>query len=181
MRFDLRHIAAGLALALLAACATPTPYAPSQTARGYGYTETQIEQNRVRLGFRGNTLTDRETVETYLLYRAAELSLERGYDYFVIVDRDTDADRRVQQVGGSRYYPGFYPSWRYYSRRFGWRPWYDPFFDDPVSFREVTQYEANAEVAMFRGERPRDDANAFNAREVESNLRARVVRPAPAR
>jgi hypothetical protein len=39
-----------------------------------GYSEQQIENNRFRVQFAGNSLTDRKTVETYLLYRAAELT-----------------------------------------------------------------------------------------------------------
>ena len=67
MRSFLFAAAAGL----LAACATQTPYQSASTERAYGFQEQWIEDNRVRITFRGNTLTDRETVETYLLYRAA--------------------------------------------------------------------------------------------------------------
>ncbi len=83
---------------LLAACATATPYQPTETA-GYGFREQRIEDNRVRITFRGNTLTDRETVETYLLYRAAEVTLQSGKDYFVVVTRDTEEHSRLQSEG----------------------------------------------------------------------------------
>ena len=75
----------------LAACATPTPYQAAEDGR-QGYAQTQIETNRFRVSFRGNSLTDRETTENYLLYRAAELTLESGYDYFTVVTRATDED-----------------------------------------------------------------------------------------
>jgi hypothetical protein len=51
-----------------------------------------------------------------------------------------------------------------------------PVFDEP-SYREVTRYEAIAEIAMFNGVKPANDANAFNAREVQANLQGRVTRP----
>lgn len=162
-----------LAAALLVgACATATPYQPAAVDR-YGYAEQQIESNRVRITFRGNTLTDRETVETYLLFRAAELTIASGYDHFVIADRGTEARSAVYATGGHR---SPFDHW-YYSPRFGWRPWYDPFWADPTGFREVTRYEAAAEIAMYRGPKPADDANAFDAREVQANLQGRVVRP----
>lgn len=170
-------MAAGFALLALSACATPTAYAPAATPGGYGYTEQQIESNRFRVTFRGNSLTDRELVEAALLYRAAELTLAQGGDYFVVADRDTEARSRFQAMGGRSYYPGFYPRWSYYSPRWGWRPWYDPFWDDPVSYRQVTQYEASAEIAIMRGQKPAGDANAFDAREVQRNLQARVISP----
>jgi hypothetical protein len=162
---------------LLAACATATPYqpAPSGAASGsYGFSEQQIENNRVRITFRGNTVTDRETVETYLLYRAAEVTLQSGRDYFIVANRDTEEHSRLQGAG---HYPRFWYDYWYFSPRRGWSPWYDPFWAEPSSYREVTRYEAVAEIAMFSGQKPASDPNAFDAREVQANLQGRIVRP----
>ncbi|MEI9905187.1 MAG: hypothetical protein WDN06_15415 [Asticcacaulis sp.] len=83
---------AAASLTLLSACATPTPYQAALTTHGYnpGYSDTKLEDNRYRLSFAGNDLTKRETVENYLLYRAAELTLDSGYDWFEVVNRGTD-------------------------------------------------------------------------------------------
>jgi hypothetical protein len=164
---------AALGALTLAACATPTPYQPSADGSSYGYTEQQIEAERLRLSFRGNSLTERETVENYLLFRAAEVAIERGYDHFIIVDRDTQTRTRIQSVGGSARLSSLY----YFHPRIGWRPFYDPFFDD-VTFREVTRYEAVAEVVLGRGPKPADDPNAYDAREVQANLGPLITRPA---
>ncbi len=77
----MRMLALAAVAGLLAACASagPTPYQPSNTAR-YGFQEQQIEENRLRITFRGNTLTDRETEETYLLYSAPEHTLHNAKD-----------------------------------------------------------------------------------------------------
>jgi len=123
-------IAAVLALAAgLAACATATPYQPNlpgQQTSG-GYSEMRLEQNRFRVNFAGNSLTSRETVEGYLLFRAAELTVQNGYDWFSIVDRHTDRNARTYVEPDPFYRPwygpsyGFWrPSWRYYGRGFGW-------------------------------------------------------------
>jgi len=165
---------------LLAACATATPYQPAATDAGsgaYGFSEQQIESNRTRITFRGNTVTDRETVETYLLYRAAEVTLASGRDYFIVATRDTEEHSRLQGIGP--HYPRFAFDYMYFSPRHGWSPWYDPFWDEPSSYREVTRYEAVAEIAMFSGEKPVDNADAFDAREVQANLQGRIVRPPP--
>lgn len=164
---------AGIA-GLLAACATATPYQPAAADR-YGFSEQTIESNRVRITFRGNTLTDRETVETYLLYRAAEVTLAGGHDYFIVATRDTDEHTRLQSVGPR--YPRFAFDYWYFSPRRGWSPWYDPFWDEPDSYREVSRYEAVAEIAMFDGPKPAGDANAFDAHEVQANLQGRITRP----
>ena len=82
---------------LVSACATETPYRPA-TGSGFnrtGFSERQVETNRFLVTFAGNSVTDRDTVERYLLYRAAELTLQHGYDYFVMVDRETDRQART--------------------------------------------------------------------------------------
>jgi hypothetical protein len=167
-----------LSALVLAACATPTPYQAATADATYGYSETPIEANRLRIAFKGNSLTDRETVENYLLFRAAEATLAAGYDHFLVADRATDANRRYSSVGPTRpYYGAFFPYWSYYGP-FGWRPAYDPFWDD-ITLREVTRYEASAEILMAKGAKPAGDANAFDAREVVANLGPRIAR-APA-
>lgn len=171
----MRKLLLAVAAGLLTACATATPYQPAAVDR-YGFEETRIENNRIRINFRGNTLTERETVETYLLYRAAELTLESGFDYFIVADRDTERESRLT---GS-YRPRFAYDYWYFSPRRGWSPFYDPFWDEPTSYREVTRYEAVAEIAMFRGPKPADNPDAFDAREVQQNLQGRIVRPPPA-
>lgn len=173
----MRMLALAAVAGLVTACATATPYQPSAQV-GYGFQEQTIEPNRVRITFRGNTLTDRETVETYLLYRAAEITLQNGKDYFVVSSRDTEAHSRLQGEGFRPNRYGF-AYWAYRPHG-GWSPWYDPFWDEPSRYREVTRYEAIAEIAMFTGPKPANDASAFDAREVQSNLQGRIVRPPPA-
>ena len=184
-------IIASLALAgLLSACATATPYQPNlpgQAVSG-GYSEQRVEANRFRVNFSGNSLTSRETVEGYLLFRAAELTVQEGYDWFAVVDRNTEADRRTYVERDPLYSPWYGPSygywrpyWRYYGG-FGWRtwdPWWgDPFWADRMDVRTVTKVEASAEIVMNRGAKPADDPRAFDARAVIANLGPRVTRPA---
>lgn len=171
----------------LAGCMTATPYQPA-TGHGYarnGYSDQQIENNRFRISFSGNSLTDRETVERYLLYRAAELTLQQGFDNFVLVDRDTEKKTNLVREP-SAWGPGpwgyWSPSWRFYRPRWGWRSW-DPFWDDPFwrdrdwDYRTVTQYEATAEVVMGKGPKPGDNLRAFDAHEVQSRLGPTIQLP----
>ena len=169
----LRIIAATAAGALLAAaCAEPTPYQPTAEGGRYGYEETRIEDDRFRISFSGNALTDRDTVELFLLYRAAELTLEEGYDYFRVTTRDVEADRQLRSTGG---YSAFDVRYRYFHPRYGWYGWRDPFWND-VNIRETTRYEALAEIVMGRGPAP-DTADAFDAQQVVRNLQDDIVRP----
>jgi hypothetical protein len=178
-----------LALALLlaaAACTTATPYqplgAPGNRVSG-GFAERQIEANRFRVTFVGNELTSRQTVETYLLYRAAQLTAQQGYDWFVTADRDTErhTSTYVDQPFGPGPWGYWGPRWRYYGRGFGWRswdPWYrSPFWGDTMDIRTVEQYEASAEILMGRGPKPADNPRAFDARDVLARIGPSIVLP----
>ena len=156
----------------LAACESgPTPYQPGGNG-DRGFSESRIENDRWRISFKGNSLTGRETVETYMLYRAAELTLQNGYDHFTIVNRDTERDRDIRSSGG---YMGTRLSYMYYVPRYGWVGAWEPYWT-PERYREVTRYEAYAEILMGRGAKG-DNPNSFDARQVSQNLGPQIQRP----
>lgn len=107
---------------MLAACATSTPYVAATGDNGYGFSEQRIEENRYRIMFRGNSSTTRETVENFLLYRAAELTLINDFDYFVVVEGDTEA-RTSYSTTGDPFFggPAFFGRYGYGGRGFGGR------------------------------------------------------------
>lgn len=194
----LRFIAAALTLASLGACATATPYQAAQEGQR-GYQNQQIESNRWQISFSGNSLTDRQTVETYLLYRAAELTMQQGFDHFRVVQEETEANRTLMPIGfgGDPFYSGFACDFAFYGRSghrlrgyprgfsrasfsrgfnssFGYR---DPFWGGGAyDYREIVRYEATSEIIMGRGPKPNDPAY-FTADEVQANLSGRIVRP----
>lgn len=67
---------------MLTGCATT--YQP-QGASG-GYSSSQLDENVFQVTFNGNGYTDRGRANDFALLRSAELALENGYGYFVIVD-----------------------------------------------------------------------------------------------
>lgn len=167
----LAAIAAGLA-----ACATSTPYQPADKPGGYGFSEQRIEANSYRITFRGNSMTTRETVENSLLYRAAELTLQNGYDYFIVVENETEAKKSYSTSASPAFYghyyyghPGYYYAFPYYAYGWGWGYPYERYT------REVTRYSAVAFVKMYSGEKPEDNPHAFDARQVVDNLRSVVL------
>ena len=193
MRPALLLVSLALAAAL-AACETATPYQPNRpgNAASGGFSEMRLESNRFRVTFAGNSLTSRETVEGYLLYRAAELTLAQGFDTFTIVDRHTDRDRATYVEPDPLYRPwygpgfGYWrPHWRYYGRGYGWRGWDplwgDPFWADRVDVRTIDKFDASAEIVMAHGPKVPGDPKAFDARAVMDNLGPRIQRPAPSK
>ncbi len=197
--FGRKALVAALATSTLmvAGCATETRYRPA-TGTGFyrtGFSDRQIEPNRFLVSFQGNSVTSRDTVERYLFFRAAELTLQNGYDYFVMADRDTDRQSRTYTTPGfgGGFGPGFGPgwgyggfggywgpSWRYGGGRFGggWGPWggWGGGFND-FDVRTVDRFEASAEVVMRKGPIPRDNIRAFDARRVVDTVGPTVQLP----
>jgi hypothetical protein len=167
----------------ISGCATETRYRPA-TGHGFertGYSDRRIEPNHFLISFAGNSDTSRDTVERYLFFRAAELTLQNGFDNFTLVTRDTETrtTTTVDRSWGAGPWGGWRPYWRWYRPRFGWRAW-DPWFDDPFmndfDVRTINQYEAAAEIIVGRGPKP-DNVRAFNAREVVERLGPTIEYP----
>jgi hypothetical protein len=151
---------------IVIACATATPYQPE--AKGYGYSERKVEPNRYTVTFTGNSQTPRKTVEDYLLYRAAEVTLANGYDYFVLAEQNTEADTRYSHFVD---YTGF-----------GFYRW-GPSFGTGVGVgttTSTTTYEGKADIVMYKGNKAPENVKAFDARHVKQSIEPRLTRPGQA-
>jgi len=182
--------------ALVGGCATSTPYQPYRPefmggVHG-GFSDEQLSADHFRVRFHGNEFTSRERVEGYLLYRAAELTLRNGFDWFRIADRHLDHEvRTIERLpiapGVPWYGRGFEdwrPHWRYYDRATGWRIWHPEqggrFWADQMDVSTVESFEAEADVMMGRGAPLPSEPGTYDARRVIANLGPSIVLP-PAR
>lgn len=185
-----RSVTVVLVAGAVMSCATPTPYQPdtgSQPIAG-GYSDEQIGDNRYRVTFAGNCYTSRDRVEGYLMYRAAELTLEKEHDWFLILDRMTERDARTYVHPDPAYRPYYgsgysywRPWWRYYVDGYGWRIWYpvdgDPYWGDRSRSFTVEKFEAHAEIDLHSGPIPAGEDRAFDARQVIADLEPSIERP----
>jgi hypothetical protein len=153
MRIPLLLAAAAAGLAAACASTPATPYQAASAKNPYGYAEQQLENNRMRLTFNGNSETDLATVKKYVLFRAAETTLQRGYDYFVFVDRGFETTAEFRVSGPVR-----------------------PRFGGGELEQSGASYEAMADVTMFKGRRPQLLPNAYDAHEVMANLDGGIQR-----
>jgi hypothetical protein len=160
------------AILLLGACATATPYQPA-AKDGQGYTEQRLETNRFRVNYAGNTATPRATVENYVMYRAAEITLNQGYDWFAIADQRTNIDPRSSSgvstgvglgIGGG-------------SGNFG--TGISIGLGTLLGGGNKESYNAQADILLFRNPKPADTRQGYDAREVKANLEAVIQRPKP--
>jgi hypothetical protein len=72
---------------IVSACSSQPDYRAAK-GNGYGYAEQQISANYYRVTFKargGNS----GAAKGYALRRSAELTAEQGYDWFVVVDKET--------------------------------------------------------------------------------------------
>jgi hypothetical protein len=154
-----------LALLVLTGCAAkPTPYQPA--TNGYGFSQQQIEGDRYRVTFAGNSATSLDTVRSYMLYRAAEVTVESGHDYFVVVDQNTQSTTTYRGTGSTPF--GFGTGFRG-DGGFG------------VGFSSFSAYPddsftAWADIVVGKGPKPAGDLNAYDARDVLGRLDSAVVR-----
>src|SRR5436189_3527554 len=84
-----RLVLLSLCAAALTACATPAVYAPQTSPRGSGFSEQRIESDRVRVSFHG--AGPASLINDYALLRAADLTLQEGYEWFHVVGRSEES------------------------------------------------------------------------------------------
>jgi hypothetical protein len=146
----------------LSACASLAPYGPQMGPNGQGYAEQRIESNRWRVTYRGVGAPG--PVADMALLRAADLTVQNGFDWFEVTQRWTDGRRDSAGglrpsvsigAGSSRY-------GRYSSSGVGVGVGLDLSGPQPTS--------TVLEVVMGNGPRP-DRPEAYDARDVQMTLR----------
>lgn len=171
--------ASWLAPALLIGCASQTPYQPAEERGKVGYSETQLTENRYRITFTGNSRTPSETVQDYALLRAAELTLQEDYEWFLLASREQERDEQ----GGSSIGTGFGGTRTSVAQRCGLLSC-DTVVSSSPGFGGVgfvttqsgaSSYTTRLDIVMGKGERP-DSIEIFDAQELASTLR-RLMKP----
>ncbi len=71
-------------------------YKPAKNS-GFGYKETLLGQNKYRVEFKSSGSA--KTAQDYALLRAAELTAEQGYDWFIVTKRDVDSNADKKSLG----------------------------------------------------------------------------------
>jgi len=155
-----------LVLSFMAGCAPMQPlFRPLDYNKGYS--DVQVDQNTMRVTFRGNYNTSRETVETCLLYRCAEATLEHKCSWFVIIDRNVDTLQTIVNTPTSHRTRLLY--WD--KGRF--------IYEDPTTYGVMPmvyeKYNATAVIRMFKDKIPKNPA-AYDASEVIKSLSPYVKR-----
>lgn len=139
-----RATAAVVAGVLLSSVACASTYHAKKSKSGDGYAETMIAADTYLVSFTATENTPPDTIALFVLYRAAELTLEKGFDHFVMGGEDTQVKRNSLNAA---------------------------LFGGPVTETPTR----SATIRMGKGPKPSDNPTAYDARELTTNLKAKVL------
>jgi hypothetical protein len=170
-----RHwIASALAVltaVIVAACATSS-YGPRGAQSESGYADTRLGDARWRVEYVGASVDSRERVEDSLLRRAAELTTQNGYQWFLPNQPEvTQESEIVVEARRTQAHAVWRPHWRRRSL-LRWSDWDprgpEPAPETPPSTWTASRYSASAEITLGRGPMPQGafDAAAILASQV---------------
>lgn len=173
---QLRYCALAFSLALLCGCSPG--YQREGTYGGIhagGYSDERIDQNTVIVRYNGGRNTSARATNTYLLLRSAEVTIENGYDYFVLVNMTTspiDLDLLTKQsyngyvTSPPKAYPTYYRSISYKSYRAKKSP-FEAVWQGQSPCSTVGEV---AIIKMFEGMKPADLPFSYDAKSVIAHL-----------
>lgn len=157
---------------LLSACASQSAYMAADGSRDYGYSENQLTENRYRVHFKGNGRTGSDEVKDMALLRAAELTLLNDYDWFRVVNQETDQQTSTTQQASTT----LGPNQRVFTDcgLLGCTTTVTPAYTgvQVVSTRDIDRYNTSIEIVMGKGELE-DSTAAYNALEIRNSLAQR--------
>lgn len=158
---------------LMTACASEPDYRAAENG-GYGYTETKITDTDYQVEFKARG-SDKGAAMNYALLRAAEVTLENGYDWFAITHRETQIDKEtIRDPNFDSFAHGDMVTYcnmircetRYYPR--------SAFSAGiHVGGRTDSDIQVTLDIKLGEGEQP-ENQNSYDASEVVANLKPKA-------
>jgi hypothetical protein len=140
---------------LMMSCAPrPTGYWKLGVGDPYtGYSETQIQKDVFQVSYKCNDATTYDFMKGLLAYRCAEITLQNGYDYFIVIEEKdiTTEDFWGMAPGGKRRYD--------------------------ASLQTVNAPGATVLIKLKHGKKPEEDMKAFDAREILTHVGPKIRQP----
>ena len=160
------------ALLTLGACASTPDYVAADGANDHGYYARKISEGRYRVNYNGRNRTNLQDTRDYAMLRAAELTLNKGYDWFQIVDRETSTtesrDPAFQLGYGYEHARHVETSCGLLSctRRVRPASYTHMQIDNQ---RQKTRHSHSLEIVMGKGKIP-EDGNYYDAKDVAASI-----------
>jgi len=164
MRIKISTIAVlGIGLFFLSSCATKyQPVSGSFWTGHTGYSEVPLDSTTWQVTFAGNDNTTDDVVNRYALYRCAEITVQQGLDYFVVLDNN-DVAAVKSTVNHNK------------TQQTQIEHTVDPQTGRVIPVAVTTtngsstttttaSHTVTKTIRLFTGTRPNDDPNAYNAK-----------------
>lgn len=142
---SMKHLAVIILAGALSACATSSAYGP-QNGDDTGFTSQRIEQDRFRVSY---TAANEAQARDLALLRAAEVTLDNGFDWFRVICGNTSGDPDARRRIATRIGVGV---------------------GDIVGLVKGPRMTSAIEIRTGQGEKP-SGPDAYDARSVAQNLR----------
>lgn len=155
---------------LITGCASQPDYREAEGS-GFGYKETKLSDTQYRIHFKAKG-SDKVKAMDYAMLRAAEVTLNNEYDWFVVTHRETLVDNQRDdispQIGFSKRYDRVtecglvtcrtqtYPSTQFSTGVF-------------IGGAERSEVESVLSIELGRGTRPAN-TDSFDGRTLKANL-----------
>ncbi|GAA6204661.1 MULTISPECIES: hypothetical protein [Thalassotalea] len=148
-------------------CSSVHEYKPVNHT-GYGYQESVLNDNVIRVHFTSRSNNKLKVID-YTLLRSAELTLNQGYDWFVITHREVYVDRK--KINSSLSLQRHYQT----STQCGLltcskTPSHNTSVGLSINDKPQEDIESIMEIKLGKGVRP-DEKDSFDARQLSENLR----------
>ncbi len=137
----------------------PTPYQRLGATPAGGYSETRFSENEFHVKFVANHNTPPATVRNYLYQRAAELTLEKGFEYFAVIRGPHPLTERRQL----------------YQSQDHWKD-----MDKPIEFDVPNPRRLHMTIQCFKDLRQDIDMPLIDARAyLQKHIRHEIEQPVP--
>lgn len=160
----------GIAAVLLSSCST------KYAQRGgwpdvYGYSDTPLDSTTYQVTFAGNSATAPDLVDRYALYRAAELTAAKGFDYFVVLDVQREQNTTTSSM----------PNGHETHIEHDIDPQTGQLVPVAVTTSDYmtttqTDHTVTKTIRMFKGVRPPDNSNAYDAKSMLRVMGPTIIR-----
>ena len=170
MKFNLIMII--FTVLLMSACASSPDYVKADKLGDEGYSESVLEKNRYQVTFTGDSTTSDQEVKNYALLRSAELTMEKGYDWFEVITRDSESTE-VKSGNNAGVAVSNRPA---YVRDCGLlgcttRSNVGTEIRSTAISDSRTEHKTTLEIVMQNGDAPANNSRAYNAAKIAESLR----------
>jgi hypothetical protein len=122
-------------------------------SRNDGYEDFQIDSNTFQVSYLAESGATQTVAEKYALYRCAELTVQKGYDYFIIVEENADQQNLTHVNNGIPDATGVLSK---------------------TTVTTSTKHSVQRLIKVYKGSKPEGNPHAYNAREVMSYLEPKI-------